>query len=177
VVGCWHGYLSGAWCRLAYDPADATATLVSCFSKIQIGFTFLVPAHLGSPGPRAAKRVCVCVATVFACIFTHCSLSPVQQMKRVQSHQRRKSRRCSTFLFIHREMRRILCRREQFRAILRGKLTNFMLFWPLCSISVCNSFVPVISVKSEHVCQLALVHIFIFSGCLMHFVFCTFFIF
>ena len=30
---------------------------VSCFSKIQIGFTFLVPAHLGSPGKRAAKRV------------------------------------------------------------------------------------------------------------------------
>ena len=34
---------------------------VSCFSKIQIGFTFLVPAHLGSPGKRAGKRVCVCV--------------------------------------------------------------------------------------------------------------------
>ena len=33
---------------------------VSCFSKIQIGFTFLVPAHLGSPGQRAIKRVCVC---------------------------------------------------------------------------------------------------------------------
>jgi len=32
---------------------------VSCFSKIQIGFTFLVPAHLGSPGQRAAKWVCV----------------------------------------------------------------------------------------------------------------------
>ena len=32
---------------------------VSCFSKIQIGFTFLVPAHPGSPGQRAAKRVCV----------------------------------------------------------------------------------------------------------------------
>ena len=33
---------------------------VSCFSKIQIGFTFLVPAHLGSPGHRAVKRgVCV----------------------------------------------------------------------------------------------------------------------
>jgi len=31
---------------------------VSCFSKIQIGFTFLVPAHLGSPGQRAVKRVC-----------------------------------------------------------------------------------------------------------------------
>ena len=26
VVGCWHGYLSGARCRLAYSPADATAT-------------------------------------------------------------------------------------------------------------------------------------------------------
>jgi len=26
VLGCWHGYLSGARCRLAYDPADATAT-------------------------------------------------------------------------------------------------------------------------------------------------------
>jgi len=35
---------------------------VSCFSKIQIGFTFLVPAHLGSPGKRAVKRVCVCIA-------------------------------------------------------------------------------------------------------------------
>ena len=30
---------------------------LSCFSKIQIGFTFLVPAHLGSPGQRADKRV------------------------------------------------------------------------------------------------------------------------
>ena len=30
---------------------------VSCFSKIQIGFTFLVPAHLGSPGKRAVKCV------------------------------------------------------------------------------------------------------------------------
>ena len=34
---------------------------VSCFNKIQIGFTFLVPAHPGSPGKRAVKRVCVCV--------------------------------------------------------------------------------------------------------------------
>ena len=34
---------------------------VSCSSKIQTGFTFLVPAHLGSLGKRAVKRVCVCV--------------------------------------------------------------------------------------------------------------------
>jgi len=38
---------------------------VSCFSKIQIGFTFLVPAHPGSPGKRAVKQVCVCP-------FLHC---------------------------------------------------------------------------------------------------------
>ena len=31
----------------------------SCFSKIQIGFAFLVPAHLGSPGKRTVKRACV----------------------------------------------------------------------------------------------------------------------
>ena len=48
---------------------------VCCFSKIQIGFTFLVPPQLGSPGKgplnvpcvracvraRARARVCVCV--------------------------------------------------------------------------------------------------------------------
>jgi len=34
---------------------------LSCFSKIQIGLTFLVPAHLGSPGQKAVNRVCVCV--------------------------------------------------------------------------------------------------------------------
>ena len=36
---------------------------VSCFSKIQIGFTFLVPAHLGSPG-KGPLNVCVCFETV-----------------------------------------------------------------------------------------------------------------
>jgi len=34
---------------------------VSCFSKMQIGFTFLVPVNLGSPGKWAVKWVCVCV--------------------------------------------------------------------------------------------------------------------
>jgi len=42
---------------------------ISCFSKIQIGFTFLVPAHPGSPGKRAVKRVCVCVCCLFV-LFT-----------------------------------------------------------------------------------------------------------
>ena len=35
---------------------------VSCFCKIRIGFTFLVPAHLGSPGKGLLNaRACVCV--------------------------------------------------------------------------------------------------------------------
>ena len=34
---------------------------VSCFRKIRIGYTFVVPAHPGSPGKRAVKRVCVYV--------------------------------------------------------------------------------------------------------------------
>jgi len=33
--------------------------IVSCFSKIQIGFAFLVPARLGCPGKMAVKWVCV----------------------------------------------------------------------------------------------------------------------
>jgi len=58
------GYLSGARCRLAYCPADVPLPLtVSCFCKIRIGFTFLVPAHPGSPGQQAVKRVCVCVCS------------------------------------------------------------------------------------------------------------------
>jgi len=58
---------------------------VSCFSKIQIGFTFLVLAHPGSPGQRAVKRVCVCVCAVrqmpsktvcwcWSCVHTHTHL-------------------------------------------------------------------------------------------------------
>ena len=35
---------------------------VSCFSKIQIGSTFLVLAYLGSPGQSATKRVSVCLS-------------------------------------------------------------------------------------------------------------------
>ena len=39
---------------------------VSCSSKIQIGFTFLVLAHSGSFGKKAIKRVCVCVYIIHA---------------------------------------------------------------------------------------------------------------
>ena len=43
---------------------------VSCFSNIQISFTFLVPAHLGSLGKRAVKRVCVCFTRTSSAIQT-----------------------------------------------------------------------------------------------------------
>jgi len=58
-VLAWLYVWSEVHCRFAYGPADATAIIVYCFSKIQIGFTFLVPAHLCSPGQRAVKWVCV----------------------------------------------------------------------------------------------------------------------
>ena len=49
---------------------------VSFFSKIQIGFTFLVPSHLGSPRQRAVKcvcaRVCVCVLSVTRFMLVSC---------------------------------------------------------------------------------------------------------
>ena len=45
---------------------------VSCFSKIQIGFTFLVPADLGSPRQRAVKRVCVCGLYFVLSMLWHC---------------------------------------------------------------------------------------------------------
>ena len=34
---------------------------VCCFSKIQIRFPFLAPAHLDSPRHGAVKRACACV--------------------------------------------------------------------------------------------------------------------
>jgi len=36
---------------------------VSCFSKIQIGFTFVVPAHLDSLGKGRYSGVCIAIAS------------------------------------------------------------------------------------------------------------------
>ena len=86
VMGCWCGYLSAARCRLAYgsemtyivssgalsstqtnQPTQLMALqlTVCCFSKIQIGFTFLVPAYPGSPIKWAIKRLYVVFYLVF----------------------------------------------------------------------------------------------------------------
>jgi len=69
---CWVRYLLEWWGSGVVICLERGADLhmthlmplqltVSCFSKIQIGFTFLVPAHLGSPGKRAIERVYVCM--------------------------------------------------------------------------------------------------------------------
>jgi len=64
-VLAWLSILSDV--RLARGPADTTATR----SKIQICFTFLVPAHLGSPGKRAVKHMCVCYLLICAACGEH----------------------------------------------------------------------------------------------------------
>ena len=58
----------------AYDPADPLPLTVSCFSKIQIGFTFLVPAHPGGSGQGLEGRemvVVVVVVVVVKVVFAH----------------------------------------------------------------------------------------------------------
>ena len=42
-------------------PADATATHCLLLHLNPDWFCLLVPAHLGGPGRRAVKRMCVCV--------------------------------------------------------------------------------------------------------------------
>ena len=57
---------------------------VSCFSKIQIGFIFLILAHLGSLGQKAVKHVCVCVCVQ----LTYCVDFSVATVNCVMVHNR-----------------------------------------------------------------------------------------
>jgi len=88
---CWLGGRKGIWsvkklewwvagmiiclerdadlCMAQLMPLPLT---ISCSSKIQIGFTFLVPSRPGSPLQRAVNRLCVCVC-VCVC-FIHQSV-------------------------------------------------------------------------------------------------------
>ena len=61
---------------------------VSCFSKIHIGFTFLVPAHPGSPGQRVVKWVCICVCD---CWITKFTPKRIQQLHKWKNKIPRKS--------------------------------------------------------------------------------------
>ena len=59
MVGCWHGYLSIARCRLAYGPADAAATsLASVKSRLVLPFWYRLTWVVPEKGPL---NVCVCV--------------------------------------------------------------------------------------------------------------------
>ena len=55
-----HGYLSGARCRLAYGPADATATqsLASVKSRLVLPFWYWLTRVVPEKGPLNG---CVCV--------------------------------------------------------------------------------------------------------------------
>ena len=64
------GVLSGTRCRLAMAQLMPLPLAVICFSKIHIGFTFLLLAHPDSPGQWAVKRVCVCMLPHLS-IFLH----------------------------------------------------------------------------------------------------------
>ena len=71
VVGCWRGICLERGADLHMAQLMSLPLTVSCFSKIQIGFTFLVLAHLGSPG-KGPFNGCVCVyVCVRACV--HCA--------------------------------------------------------------------------------------------------------
>ena len=70
---------------------------VSCFSKILIGVAFLVPAHPGSPGKRAVKRVCVVVRDypgkpvperLFVAAKFYCPHAPADGNQRIRSREK-----------------------------------------------------------------------------------------
>ena len=58
---------------------------VSCSSKIQIGFTFLVPAYLGSPGKMAVKTsvcgVSICPGEHMSVNQAHCMLDSLRLLR------------------------------------------------------------------------------------------------
>ena len=80
VVGCWRGVCLEQGADLHMAQLMPLPLTVSCFSKIQIVFTFLVPAHPGSPRQRAVKRVCVCVCV---CVPAHLGSPGKRAVKRV----------------------------------------------------------------------------------------------
>jgi len=63
MVGCWHGYLPERGADLHMAHLMPLPLTVSCSSKIQIGFIFLVLAYLGSHGKRAVKHVMMMMAS------------------------------------------------------------------------------------------------------------------
>ena len=80
VMGCWHGYLSGARCRLAYGSADATAThsLASVKSRLVLPFWYRLTWVVPEKGPLNG---CVCVmqsATIKELMALDCCDNPME---------------------------------------------------------------------------------------------------
>ena len=78
VVGFWHGYLSGARCRLVYCPADATAThslsLASVKSRLVIPFWYRLTGVVLDKGPlNGCVFSCeiTCVYYYFLCLSVY----------------------------------------------------------------------------------------------------------
>jgi len=67
VVGCWYGYLSGVRCRLAYSPADATATHshASVKSRLVLSFWYRLTRAVLEKG---LLNGCVCVIVKEVCL-------------------------------------------------------------------------------------------------------------
>ena len=63
---------------------------VSCSSKIQIGFTFLVPAYPGCPGKEAVKWLCSC-SSYAANTHTHPFNGPFSGTAQVSRYQKGKT--------------------------------------------------------------------------------------
>jgi len=65
-VGCWRGYLSGARCRFAYGPADATAT--HSLATVNPDWFYLfgtgLPNVIPEKNPESRKMVIVVVVVV-----------------------------------------------------------------------------------------------------------------
>ena len=71
--------------------------------KIQTGFTFLVPAHPGSPGQRAVKHVCVCTSansrtfpgpTIFRDVLLTCGRRDARRRRRERRRRRQSATGC-----------------------------------------------------------------------------------
>ena len=65
-MGCWRGYLSGARCRFAHGPVDATAThclFASVKSRLILPFWYRLTRVVLEKGPLNGCG-CVCVLNV-----------------------------------------------------------------------------------------------------------------
>ena len=94
MVGCWCGYLTGARCRLAYGPADATATHCLLLQQNQdwfLPFWHRLTRVVLDKGPLngcvcACVRACVCVCVCYKCVGPHNSRAKINAVSASSSN-------------------------------------------------------------------------------------------